>query len=197
MKGLLISIAGIPRSLSDFVPDNGLALLGSCLLKNNVNIEIFDFNLPSIFDEIYTEEIKGFLTKFANKIFIEQKKPNFFEIFKLKSVSKEIEKRKNIYIEKLKENLLKKIEKEKIAFVGFKLWAGDGFDWSIEIGRYLKKQRPEIKIFGGGPQVDIFENLIFEKGEFFDALCYGEGEETIVELCKFIQGKKILKIYQT
>ncbi len=193
MKGILITTAGIPRGLSDFIPDNGLALLASCLIRNNVDVEIFDFNLPSIFDEVYTVEIKKFLCKFANKIFIEQKRPSVFEILRLKCVSREIERRKNMYIEKLKDELLTKIEKEKIDFVGFKLWAGDGFDWSIEIGRYLKKQKPEIKIFGGGPQVDIFEHLIFERGDFFDALCYGEGEETIVELIKFMQGRNKLK----
>ncbi|HOK56308.1 MAG TPA: B12-binding domain-containing radical SAM protein [bacterium] len=41
--------------------------------------------------------------------------------------------------------------------------------------------------------MDIFEHLIFERGDFFDALCYGEGEETIIELSKFVQGKRKLE----
>jgi len=193
MKGILISIAGIPRSLSDFVPDNGLALLASCLLKNNIDVKIFDFNLPSIFDDIYDKNVKNFLEKFSKKVFIDGKKPNFFDILQLKLVSLIIEKNKRNYIEKLKKFLLETIEKEKTEFVGFKLWAGDGFDWSIEIGKFLKKEKPKLKIFGGGPQVDIFEHLIFKKGDFFDVLCYGEGEEVVVELYNFVQGKKRLK----
>lgn len=193
MKGILISMAGIPRSLSDFLPDNGLASLASSLIEENVEVKIFDFNLPSIFSEIYSDEIKNFLKDFSYKIFMEEKKPSFFEILKLKKVSKLIEENKKKYIEKLKNFLLETIEREKIDFIGFKLWAGDGFDWSIEIGNFLKKKKPEIKIFGGGPQVDIFEHYIFEKGEFFDALCYGEGERTIKEMAKFVQGKKKLK----
>ncbi|MCS7181153.1 MAG: radical SAM protein [bacterium] len=193
MKGLLITISGIPRSLSDFLPDNGLALLASCLIKNKIDVEILDFNLPSIFDEVYSREIKNFLNKFANKVFIDRKKPNFFDIYKLKKVSEEIEKNKKKYVEKLKETILQIIEKDKISFVGFKLWAGDGFDWAMGIGEYVKKKKPDIKIFGGGPQVDIFEHYIFERGDFFDALCYGEGEETILELCNFVQGKRKLK----
>jgi len=193
MKGILISIAGVPRSLSDFVPDNGLALLASCLLKNNVDVRIFDFNLPSIFDDIYDKNVKNFLEKFSNKVFVDGKKPNFFDILKLKSVSSIIERNKKNYIEKLKKFLLETIEKEKTEFVGFKLWAGDGFDWSIEIGKFLKRKKPELKMFGGGPQVDIFEHLIFEKGDFFDALCYGEGEEVIIELYNFVQKKRKLR----
>lgn len=193
MKGLLISIVGIPRILSDFVPDNGLASLATCLLKENVKVKILDFNLPSVFDEVYTNEIKDFLEKFAYKIFIQNKRPSFLDVLKLKRVSKYIENNKRFYLERLKNYLLKIIEDEKVDFVGFKLWAGDGFDWSMEIGKYLKKKKPELKIFGGGPQVDIFEHWIFEKGDFFDALCYGEGEETIIELVKFVKGQKKLK----
>jgi radical SAM superfamily enzyme YgiQ (UPF0313 family) len=193
MKGILISIAGVPRSLSDFVPDNGLALLASCLLKNNVDVRIFDFNLPSIFDDIYDKNVKNFLEKFSNKVFVDGKKPDFFDILKLKFVSSIIERNKKNYIEKLKKFLLETIEKEKTEFVGFKLWAGDGFDWSIEIGKFLKRKKPELKIFGGGPQVDIFEHLIFEKGDFFDALCYGEGEEVIIEMYNFVYGKRKLR----
>lgn len=193
MKGLLITTSGVPRSLSDFLPDNGLSLLASCLIKNGIDVEIFDLNLPLIFDEIYTEDIKKFLKRFANKIFMEGKKPNILDIFKLKKVSGEIDKNKGKFIERLKEDIVEKIERERIDFVGFKLWAGDGFEWSIEIGKYIKKKLPEIKIFGGGPQVDIFEHWIFEAGDFFDALCYGEGEEIIFELAKFVQGKKKLE----
>ncbi len=193
MKGILISIAGVPRSLSDFLPDNGLASLASCLIKENIEVKIFDFNLPSIFDEIYDKNVKNFLERFYYRIFIDGERPSIFDLLKLKHISSIIEKNKRIYIERLKNFILENIEKEKAEFVGFKLWAGDGFEWSIEIGRFLKKVKPELKVFGGGPQVDTFEHWIFDTGEFFDALCYGEGEETIIDLVKFVQGKRKLK----
>ncbi|MCM8818631.1 MAG: radical SAM protein [Candidatus Omnitrophica bacterium] len=193
LKGILISIVGIPRSISDFVPDNGLASLASCLIKEDIKIKIFDFNLYTIFEEIYTEEIKNFLNIFSNKVFIKEEKPSLFEFMKLKMVSRHIEKNKKYYIEKLKNYIFEIVEKEKIDFVGFKLWAGDGFEWCMEIGKYLKIKKPELKIFGGGPQVDTFEHWIFEVGDFFDALCYGEGEETIVELSKFVQNNRKLE----
>ncbi len=192
MKGILITTAGIPRSLSDFLPDNGLASLATCLIKEGVDVKIFDFNLPSIFDEIYPVNVKNFLESFSSKIFIEKKKPSIFDLVKLKIISSILEKNKKNYIEKLKNFVYENVEKEKADFVGFKLWAGDGFEWSLEIGRYLKKKKPELKIFGGGPQVDTFEHWIFEVGDFFDALCYGEGEKTIIELSKFVQKKKKL-----
>ncbi|MCM8760466.1 MAG: radical SAM protein, partial [Candidatus Omnitrophica bacterium] len=41
--------------------------------------------------------------------------------------------------------------------------------------------------------MDIFGDEIYKVGEFFDALCYGEGEETIVHLADFVAGKKKLE----
>lgn len=189
---LLVSTAGLPKILSDFIPDNGLAGLAASLMNEGCRVKILDFNQPSIFSEVFTDEISGFLEKFAHKVFIEGKRPSFPEVLKLKIVGRSIEKNKEEFCLRLKDYLGEFIERENIGCVGFKLWAGDGFRWSIETGRYLKKKYPELKIVGGGPQVDIFGQEIYKVGEFFDALCYGEGEETISLLYNFVQGKEKL-----
>ena len=190
---LLVSIAGLPKILSDFIPDNGLAGLAASLMQDGCRVKILDFNQPSLFSEVFTDEISGFLEKFAHKVFIEGKKPSFAEILKLKLVSRSVEKNKELFRLKFGRYLEEFIEKEDIGCVGFKLWLGDGFRWSMETGRYLKKKYPELKIIGGGPQVDIFGQEIYKVGEFFDALCYGEGEETIRLLYKFVQGGESLE----
>jgi len=172
-----------------FVPDNGLAVLASSLIEEGHNVKILDFNHPSIFPEIFTEEVRNFLDKFSDKIFLKKEKPSFFDILKLKRINKIIEKNKEEFLFNLKEKIFEKVEKEEIDMVGFKLWAGDGFKWTIETGKFLKKKKPEIKIFGGGPQVDIFEHTIYKVADFFDGLCYGEGEETIKYLADYVEGK--------
>lgn len=190
---LLISISGSPKILSDFIPDNGLGILASCLVKEGNNVKILDFNRIEIFRKVIPPEIKRFLLKLGRKIFIDGKRPNIFEIFKLKRAEEIIRREKENYCEIIKDEVSQIIEKEKINFVGMKLWAGEGFDWSMELGKFIKKRYPEVKIFGGGPQVDIFGQEIFKRGEFFDGLCYGEGEETIVGLANFVQGKEKLE----
>ena len=55
---LLISISGSPKILSDFIPDNGLGILASCLVKEGNNVKILDFNRIEIFRKVIPPEIK-------------------------------------------------------------------------------------------------------------------------------------------
>ncbi|MCX8082328.1 MAG: radical SAM protein [bacterium] len=187
---LLISVAGLPKILSDFIPDIGLGVLASSLINEGWRVKILDFNQPSLFSEVFTDEISSFLERFSHKVFIEGKSPSLIDIAKLKLIDKRLEKNKEVFSEKLQGYIENFVEKEKIDCVGFKLWAGDGFRWSLNAGGYLKKKHPELKIIGGGPQVDIFGEEIYKVGGFFDALCYGEGEETIIHLADYVAGKK-------
>jgi radical SAM superfamily enzyme YgiQ (UPF0313 family) len=186
---LLVTTAGVPKIISDFIPDIGLSALAASLMDEGCKVKILDFNQPSLFSEVFTDEISNFLERFSHKVFIEGKSPSFFELLRLRMANNSLEKNKGLFCTNLKRYLENFIEKEDIGCVGFKLWAGDGFRWSIEAGRYLKKKHPELKIIGGGPQVDIFGQEIYKVGQFFDALCYGEGEETIKLLYDFVRGK--------
>ncbi|MCM8777400.1 MAG: radical SAM protein [Candidatus Omnitrophica bacterium] len=190
---LLISVAGLPKILSDFIPDIGLGVLASALINNGRAVKILDFNQPSLFSDVFTDEISSFLERFSHRVFIEEKRPSVVDLLKLKIIDRKLEKNKRKFSEKFQGYLDDFIQKEKIDCIGFKLWAGDGFRWSLDAGRYLKKRYPELKIIGGGPQVDIFGEEIYKVGEFFDALCYSEGEETIVHLADFVAGKKKLE----
>jgi len=190
---LLISTAGVPKILSDFIPDIGLSVLASSLMAEGHRVKILDFNQPSLYSEVFTDEIRKFLEGFSYRVFIEGKKPTFRQVLELKVIERKLEKNKVAFSRRLRNYILEFVEREKIDCVGFKLWAGDGFRWSMEAGRYLKKRNPGLKVLGGGPQVDIFGQEIFRVGEFFDALCYGEGEETIKLLAGFVQGKERLE----
>jgi radical SAM superfamily enzyme YgiQ (UPF0313 family) len=50
-----------------------------------------------------------------------------------------------------------------------------------------------VKVFGGGPHVDWFHEMIYDVTDVFDVLAYGEGEETIVLLAGYIEGRKKLE----
>ncbi|MDD3726625.1 MAG: radical SAM protein, partial [Candidatus Ratteibacteria bacterium] len=189
-KFLLVSVAGLPNILSDFIPDIGLAVLAGALINEGRSVKIIDLNQPSLFSEVFTDEISNFLERFSHKVFVEEKSPSLIDMLKLKQIDRQLGKNKKKFSRKFQGYLENFVEKEKVDCIGFKLWAGDGFMWSIDAGRYLKKKFPHIKIIGGGPQVDIFGEEIYKVGEFFDALCYSEGEETIVHLADLVVGKK-------
>ncbi|MBN1445831.1 MAG: radical SAM protein [Candidatus Omnitrophica bacterium] len=190
---LFISAAGAPKILSDFIPDNGLGALAGALINEGQTVKILDFNQPSVFSEVFSEDVKRFLEEFSYNVFIEEKKPSFKQIARLKLAERALEKNKRAFSLRLGKYIEEFIERENVKCAGFKLWAGDGFRWSLEAGRYLKKRHPELKIFGGGPQVDIFGQEIYRAGDFFDALCYGEGEETVKLLADFANGRKRLE----
>ena len=73
--------------------------------------------------------------------------------------------------------------------MGFKLWNGDGFDGPLVIAEYLKERFPELKLFAGGPHVDFFRELIFERTKAFDGLVFGEAEQTILDIADYATGK--------
>jgi radical SAM superfamily enzyme YgiQ (UPF0313 family) len=76
-------------------------------------------------------------------------------------------------------DLVREVQDGEIDAVGFKLWNGDGVAGAAAMARALKQACPEVRVFGGGPHVDMFMNMILEHFAGFDAAAYGEGEETI------------------
>ncbi len=188
-NSLLLSIAGVPKILSDFIPDNGLALLAACLKDNGHNVCILDANTAETLEHVFEDARLSDIKAIAEKIFIEKRKPSIIDILKLKKISSHLERRKNIVFDSISDDICGMIKENDIDFVGMKLWAGDGFRYSLNIAEKIKKKFPNIKVFGGGPQVDIFQEEIFKITDSFDALCFGEGEETINHLADFVSGK--------
>lgn len=186
---MLITIAGVPKIVSDFIPDNGLAILASCLKKNSHNTIILDFNTPETLQKVFEDRALSEMKRIAEKIFVEKKRPSLFDIVKLKKLSNHIEKQKEKIFNGIFEDICILVKKNTVDFVGLKLWAGDGFKYSLMLAEKLKKTFPKLKIFGGGPQVDIFQEEIFKVTDSFDGLCFGDGEETIVLLADFVAGK--------
>ncbi|MCM8821956.1 MAG: B12-binding domain-containing radical SAM protein [Candidatus Omnitrophica bacterium] len=185
----MISIAGVPKILSDFIPDNGLATLAACLRNTGHNSIILDFNTTETLGKVFEEKSLLDIRPIAEKVFIDKKKPTLLDIIRLKILSNRVEKQKHKVFGDISENICRIVKENNIDFVGIKLWAGDGFMYSLMLAEKLKEKFPHIKIFGGGPQVDIFQQDIFRVTDSFDALCFGEGEETIVGLAEMVSGR--------
>ena len=61
------------------------------------------------------------------------------------------------------------------------------FEKNIEIIKELKKRQNDIHIFVGGPEVSFSSFELLEEG--VDAICIGEGEESVWEYIQMLQTK--------
>jgi len=87
-------------------------------------------------------------------------------------------------VEEIGQGLVERVRRDGVDAVGFKLWNGDGIRGSVALAKTLRRNCPDVALFGGGPHVDLFMEGMVERFEAFDAFGYGEGEETIVRLAE-------------
>ena len=74
-----------------------------------------------------------------------------------------------------------------VKIAGTKLYA-NGFADNVKIHEELKKRNPGLILVGGGPQVDYFDENIFNYTDVFDMLTYGDGDLAIVPLANLAYG---------
>lgn len=192
-KGLLVNYSGYPLYISSFMPESGLATLAGSLISAGYEARIKDFSNLDIIEKLYPRKASFCYQETLDSI--------NQEITYNKVISKELLNEINsieVKIKEYRQNQLKKfalrlnseIKRRNIDFIGFKLFIGEGFEGSVRIAEHLRELNPEIKIFAGGPQVDLFGDLVYGITDVFDSLSIGEGDQTIVELAKFCDGMK-------
>jgi len=191
MHILLISMAGCPRTPADFIPDNGLALLAAGLARLGHTVEVADYNTPEMVGRLFPENIRLELREIGRSLF-DGRKPTPWQVWRLTVLERRLQRYQAAAYEELGGALAERVKREKFDWVGFKLWNGDGFTASLTMAACLKKELPRLPVFGGGPQVDIFRDRIFEATGSFDALIYGEGEPTLQGLNDYAAGRRSL-----
>ncbi|MCM8814615.1 MAG: cobalamin B12-binding domain-containing protein, partial [Candidatus Omnitrophica bacterium] len=67
-NSVLITIAGVPKIMSDFIPDNGLATLAACLREKGHNSIILDFNNPDTLHKVFEEKSLSDIRRIAEKL---------------------------------------------------------------------------------------------------------------------------------
>jgi len=192
MKVLLISVAGCPRTPSDFIPDNGLALLAALLISKGHQVKVLDYNTTETLRRFFPEHIHARLDKIARSAF-RGRAPGLFTLLNLSLLEKRLAVHQKKIFSEIGSEVADLVENEQIDLVGLKLWNGDGFIASLAVAGVLKKRHPKLPVFGGGPQVDTFRENIYRATSDFDALVYGEGEQAILGLVDFVQGQKGLR----
>ncbi|MBI2413361.1 MAG: B12-binding domain-containing radical SAM protein [Deltaproteobacteria bacterium] len=180
-RSLLINYSGYPTSPNAFLPDNGLAVLAGSLKAEGHSARILDFNTIDVMDLLPRE--------LGERLFaLRSDKEGRAD--ELEKIRKEIERIQDEDIERKAAEISAAVAREKADFIGMKLWTGKSFENSIKLANGIKKRLPDLPIFAGGPHVDYFRERIYKVTEVFDALAYGEGEETIVALAESAVAKK-------
>jgi hypothetical protein len=186
-RWLLVNYAGYPYAPNSLMPDNGLANLAGALLAQGCEVEILDYCTVSMIQRMTTPELRERLSRTWNTFRtsdrgITASLRKIAAMASLPGAEKERRRLQDLAVTIIGSELISHIQRKGIDAVGFKLWNGDGLAGSGRLAAILRRQFPGLKIFGGGPHVDLFQDRILGHYPDFDSLVYGEGEETIQHL---------------
>lgn len=186
-RWLLVNYAGYPYAPNSLMPDNGLANLAASLLAEGCEVEILDYCTVSTIRRMTSPELHDRLSRAWNTL----RNPDrgtlpslrkFATIATLPGAEKERRRLQDAAVATIGDELVARIRERHVDAVGFKLWNGDGFAGAGYLSTYIRRHCPHVKLFGGGPHVDVFQERVLRRYPHFDALVYGEGEETIRHL---------------
>lgn len=190
-KSILINFNGYPSTLDSLMPDNGLANLAGSLVNNGQETLVMDFCTTGIVKRLVPDYINQKLNEVYEDILSEMRLKGQLSkpvIDQLLSLDRELEKYKEAQLIEMADEIVEEAKRIGADFIGFKLWTGDGFNGSVKMASRIK-EKLKVKIFAGGPHVDWFMENIFDYTDVFDVLAYGEGEETILLLADYADGK--------
>jgi len=167
--------------------------LAAVLISKGHSVKILDYSTTETIRKVYSSDIRKILYSLSGSIFgttsLESK-----TIEQLKEIETELQTREEDYIAKISANLITMIEKEDIHWIGFKLWMG-GIKQSATIANNIKSKFPNIKVFGGGPNVDLFESTIIKEFPVFDAIVFAEGELALPLLSDWAENNKYKSLH--
>ena len=191
-NSLLINYNDCPSSLDSFIPDNGLANLAGCLIARGNRTEILDYStIQTLMDfrpKHISRKLRRAFTRYKLETFIFGKMlRGSYEEFR--KIDDDIRLCRDNKIGAVVKDISARIDAKRPDFIAFKLWSGEGFLGSARIAGEIKKRYPQLKIFGGGPHAEVYGEKIFRYTKDFDILCAGEGEEIIVKLSDYAEGK--------
>jgi len=171
---------------SSLFPDNGLASLAGTLLAMGHEVKVLDYNTVGVLRRLVPPERT---TALAALLPFLGAKPGPDVVEHLLEINRALEEDLARVTEELAEDIAREVEEQDSHFLGFKLWSGDGFLASIRIAERLHSLFPGLKLYGGGPAVLYSEHTLFAHSNVFDALVDGEGEQAILGLAAFAEGK--------
>jgi hypothetical protein len=183
-RWLLVDYAGYAYTPSSLMPDNGLANLAGALVAAGKEVEILDYGTVATMRRFSSPALARRLLAAWEKVRSPRRGlagglEKLALLATLQAGDRERQRLQRQAEAAIAAELVERIRQRGITAVGFKLWNGDGFEGSVRLAQHLRRHCPGIRLFAGGPHVDFFMDRILEYYGGFDALAFGEGEETI------------------
>jgi hypothetical protein len=183
-KWLLVNYAGYPFAPNSLMPDNGLANLAGALHAQGKDVEILDYCTVSTLRRMTSPALRRELSQAWATLRAPGRGPlrtlkRLGALRVLHRCEKERRRLQDLALVEITEEVVAEVRKRGATAVGFKLWNGDGLEGSGRLAQAVRQRHPGVRVFGGGPHVDIFSADILANYPCFDALVCGEGEETI------------------
>lgn len=179
-KVLLVNYAGYMVTPNTFVPDNSLATLAAVLRADGFGVEIVDLQNPEdlggVLDGADPAPARAILERLGARQPIEG------------GLYREYRRARDggqrAMEDRWTEQLCDKVAHDDVGLVGFKLWAGNGLAGAIRMAEALRARFPRVRLVAGGPAVNYTRATFFRRTTVFDALAYGDGEDTILALAR-------------
>ena len=213
---LLVSFAGYPYTPSSLMPDNGLANLAGALLSAGHAARVLDYGTTETMARLYPRDVhrrmkplvEAMLAGPPSRIRRGKGGLRWRDVVAAFMCDRRLQRHQRRIHAQLADQILQHVDDFRADAVGFKLWNGDGFLGTVRIARHLRRRRPDLPLFAGGPHVDWFkagilryaralnrkrtDSLSRKRTDSFRALVYGEGEPAIVPLAEHIDGQRAL-----
>ncbi len=187
-KGLLVTCGGYPYTPSSLFPDNGLATLAAVLQAAGHQARVWDLNTLSVMERLMTPQLRDEMRKLL---------PLFQQVGRdpeATRFARGVDARMSAHMQREAElmaaELVGEVARGGYDWVGFKLYMGDGLRNSVRMAERLRAACPGVKVFAGGPQVDLVGAALFERTAAFDAVAVAEGEPAIVALAEWVDGRR-------
>jgi anaerobic magnesium-protoporphyrin IX monomethyl ester cyclase len=172
------------------MPDNGLASLAGSLVRAGHAVKVLDYGTVETVRRLVPDAVHRKLESIWNTA--SNGSVTFSSAFQLFRASLAQSRALKRTLRAVADDISREIERSAVDFVGFKLWNGDGFSSSVRLAKTIRSRHPKVKVIGGGPQVDWFEEMIFDYTDAFHCLARGEGERTITALAEWAAGRRLL-----
>lgn len=185
-KGLLVTFGGYPYTPSSLFPDNGLATLAAVLLDAGHAVKVWDLNTLDTMERLLTPSLRADMRRLL---------PMFDRVGRdpeATAFARAVDARMDAHMAAEGARMAVELTAEVVGggydWVGFKLYMGDGLRTSVRMAEQLKARAPGVRVFAGGPQVDLVGGALFERSAAFDAIAVAEGEPAIVALAEWVDG---------
>lgn len=194
---LINSLAPRQRSISDSALENSLVIIRTYLEKQNISVSIVDPQRVNLVESGVFPFLSNLIRFFAElqMAFYSQGRSHLallilFITWPFQCISLMMRKH---FLKRIIKSIALKAKKQRIPFIGVKVWYGESYKWSIYLARKIRRKSPETIILAGGPQINVYGEYANSNNEF-DLIISGPGEQILLDL--IVLRRKVPKRHQ-